>query len=81
MNNSGGEEKHKLTEDEMPSHDHSISCDGYDNEYNNQGFDLGGGTYKITKDSGIMTKTTYTGNNQKHNNMPPFYTLAYIIKI
>lgn len=44
----------------------------------------GGGNGRIyrTSDSGNHTHhINHTGGNQPHNNMPPFYVLAYIIKL
>jgi len=68
---SGGEEMHKLTIAEMPRHSHSYTK--YDEGPNNtgdnddfQGF--------------INANTSETGGDQPHNNMPPYYALAYIIK-
>ena len=73
----GGENKHQLTIDEMPKHEHvvysgyygsniySISCDG--SSY--------GGTFK---DKHL---TQPSGGNQPHENRPPYYALYYIMKL
>ena len=68
-----GEEKHTLTVDEMPNHNHTITARlGTGNAY------LATGNYDPSL---AMTKSTnYTGGDQPHNNMPPYLTLNYIIK-
>lgn len=87
---AGGEEKHRLTENEIPSHRHyAASTDElgqsgmaavrqqydlvYVQDVNNLG-DEGQGT------GGIMQTSAY-GGNASHENRPPYYVLAYIMKI
>lgn len=83
----GGEAKHQLTVNEMPSHSHDMDEESY-----------GGGGYKnkmgVRQDGGGSShwtpqyaqttsystyKPTYTGGDQAHNNMPPYLTV-YIWK-
>lgn len=58
--------------DEMPAHTHSESsvkfwCGAYT-----------GGGYAGPPDS---TVTGSTGGGKKHNNLPPYYALAFIMKL
>ena len=71
---TGGEEKHTLTINEMPSHKHIL------------GYRVGGGggtTWYIdggTVDTwGPDTAVGSTGGSQAHNNMPP-YLAVYVWK-
>lgn len=79
---SGGEETHRLTEAEMPSHGHqtSVGTVGYSASWN--------GSAEATaapgqgRNNGSRTWNSATvGNNVAHNNMPPYYTLAYIMRV
>lgn len=77
---TGGEEKHKLTEAEMPIHNHNIMI-GWNNggsgqdtigySSNNQGargyqYNTGGASVKAIQDK---------GGGQAHNNMPPYLSV------
>jgi microcystin-dependent protein len=74
-----GESTHKLTVMEMPPHNHQLP-------YRNQ---LSGGTgiannnYNSSEFTPRESQdfTDFTGENQYHNNMPPYYVLAFIIKL
>lgn len=85
---NGGEKKVKLTVDEMPAHRHKFlsddqisgkndtyahDCDGY-NRYNFD-FDSSGGT------RGRTYQNESVGGSQSHENRPPYYALAYIMKL
>ena len=67
---TGGAVTHTLTEAEMPRHTHASSNQ-------NVGIAANGG-WKAVGESGF---SSYTGGDQPHNNMPPFYTLVYIMKL
>lgn len=73
---TGGEEEHKLTEAEMPRHDHGLTTND-----NATGF----GTFRIGRSNGGSTSadiyvTKVTGSSQPHNNMPPYFSVLICIK-
>jgi microcystin-dependent protein len=79
INDIGGEETHTLTEPELPKHIHGLSV-LYEHSRSFKGENGGDHPFKTTLGTqGRMTDPT--GGNGAHNNMPPFYTLAYIMKL
>jgi len=86
---TGGEETHKLTTSEMPSHSHS--------DYKYSGQNRTGLTAVTTPKQTAFTSIYYSnadmvsyrgtgytnssGSNSAHNNMPPYYVLCYIMKL
>jgi len=74
----GGEEFHQLRVEEMPSHGHSPgeACES-ECPLAGAGF-IKGGSYKWITTGGDSTNSNKT---LPHNNMPPFYALAYIMKM
>jgi microcystin-dependent protein len=73
---NGGEQQHKLTIAEIPSHDHGIT-----QEFCAQ---AGGSAWLYsTSNYGQLLdafQSANQGGNQYHNNMPPYYVLYWIIK-
>ena len=69
-----GEETHRLTVAEMPSHTHQISLQGNNNDIHTN-YRWGG------ENTGTKYNTDSTGGDGSHNNMPPYYVLAYIMKL
>lgn len=72
----GGEETHAISDAEMPSHTHVIQTDN----------NTGGGQFYVSEntDGGSSVASTAitnsAGSDTKHNNMPPYVTVNFIIK-
>lgn len=79
VGDAGGEAAHALTTDEMPAHSHFASV------LRGKLFTLGtsAGNYLVTSSQTDNSKLSGTsaGSGQAHNNMPPYYALAYIMKL
>ena len=82
VNTTGGEENHKLTIAEMPTHEHLLATDAC-SAPNGQDFPAwrAAGVRNIGSSGGryYLAGTTTSGDSQSHNNMPP-YLVAYVWK-
>ena len=71
---TGGEERHQLTIDEIPNHSHEYSKFKYTTYWNTND----SGSYRCLEredNSNLVSDYTYsTGNSNSHNNMPPYLT-------
>jgi microcystin-dependent protein len=73
VDKKGGEEKHKLTIKEMPKHNHELSIGD-------------AGNYKYGKQPNVLNTSSHgntykEGGDKPHNNLPPYYVLAYIMYV
>jgi len=78
LGQSGGFERVALTTGQLPTHNHNFDriCTGYEATYN--------GSIEVlsaSDDNGtVNVGTENVGNNESHENMPPFYVLVFIMK-
>jgi microcystin-dependent protein len=86
IGNTGGETGHQITLAESASHTHSVTATV--NNGNFYGPSIGGpARYQGTTPSGsayqplITISESSRGGNQVHENRPPYYVLAFIIKL
>lgn len=75
-----GESVHLLTEQEMPSHAHRIPWRNQEDDGTVAANNNSEGTSFTSNDNGDDF-TDYVGGDAPHNNMPPYYVLAFIIKL
>lgn len=74
---TGGVEKVKLTIDQMPNHAHGIKFteNKWGDNANSRPFP------DATGSAGYTAQTEAVGGSQEHENRPPYYVLAYVIKV
>lgn len=75
----GGEKKHQLTVEEMPSHNHATSTWNYYSGDRSNGNKIAG--TMDAADGGHTVYTSGAGNDKAHNNMPPFFTCYIWLKV
>jgi hypothetical protein len=71
-----GAAKHQLTIDEMPEHSHHYTTSEYASTVSTDNKGRGKGLWSLVDAQSYPV--TKTGGNKAHNNMPPYYALAYI---
>lgn len=79
---TGGEGSHTLTPTEMPAHGHdtSVKTVGYAASWNDHHEAIGAPSQ--SRNNGTETLTiAHAGGNAAHENRPPFYALAYIMRV
>lgn len=87
MDQSGGEESHILADQEIPTHAHQATIPVYEPQTKSDKIYSIANTsrkycYGIKKGkSKEKTTTTPAGGGSAHNNMPPFHTLAFIMRL
>lgn len=77
LGSTGGEAKHTLTIDEIPSHNHYGSRVNWYNQLQTNGISANTAAQSNLKVDGPDTKTSSTGGSKAHNNMQP-YLAVYI---
>jgi hypothetical protein len=85
MGQSGGEETHILANQEIPIHDHQTTISVYKPNFKSEKIYHAWNSSRTYCYSASETKpgvkTTTAGEGKAHNNMPPFYTLAFIMRL
>ena len=79
LNETGGEENHVLSIDEIPSHKHDFKYDGENGT--SPGIPKNDDINGVNRGTKNRFRINNNGDNKPHNNMPPFYVLVYIMKL
>ena len=77
VGNTGGRGMYVLSPDEMPKHTHNTSFRSKSNpgDQNQSGLGHSGGG------GDVITPTLESGKNESHENRPPYYVLAFIMRV
>ena len=75
LNESGGAEKVKLSQDEIPSHSHGISAPGTTEIPH----PFLGYKQSVASTMGHSTITDSRGGDKSHENMPPYLVLNFVV--
>ena len=84
---TGGASEITLTVDQMPAHKHKAFAEDDVVNISSYGTDNGPSNYQDYGEgasgdgAGGLIDTSVTGGDQPHPNLPPYYTLAYIIRV
>lgn len=78
IGDTGGVESVTLSLGQMPKHDHNVTVPAH---VNKDWFDNGGETHPAYDNGSATATSTEEGNNEAHENRPPFRALCFIQKI
>ena len=75
VGDTGGADTVTLTTAQIPSHSHTID------KYPTNNYDSTGGNTALDRSGRFDGQTELTGGGQSHENRPPYYALAYIMRV
>jgi microcystin-dependent protein len=82
IDKTGGEKKHTLITSETPEHFHTMGTRDSETGYSSGPNKEFVADYNYSgSGSGGTVRSSPIGGNQPHENRPPYYTLAYIMKL
>lgn len=82
VGSTGGTEEEKLETTHLPKHKHAVPFTAIGSNAYGGGSSVGGRSYDSGSQPAFSNSlTSEAGGDQPHNNMPPYFALAYIMKI